>query len=103
MQVVVVGKGGAGKTTAAGTIARALARAGREVIALDCDGNPNLGLSLGLSLEETERLTAVRQALDAEEVEHAPTIPVLLERFGTSAPDGVRLVVVSQIAHRNPG
>jgi CO dehydrogenase maturation factor len=103
MRVAVVGKGGAGKTTVSGTVARVLARYGREVIALDCDANPNLGLSLGLSLEETERLAAVRQALDAEEVEHAPTVPVLLERFGARAPDGVRLVVVTQIAHRNPG
>ncbi len=103
MKVAVVGKGGSGKTTTTGTIARLMARQGLEVIALDCDANPNLGLSLGLSVEETERLAAVRQALDAEEVEHAPTVPELLDRFGTWAPDGVRLVVVTKIEHRNPG
>jgi hypothetical protein len=27
----------------------------------------------------------------------------LLERFGTQGPDGVRLAVVSQIDHPNPG
>ncbi len=103
MKVAVVGKGGSGKTTTTGTIARLIARQGLEVIALDCDANPNLGLSLGLSAEETERLAAVRQALDAEEVEHARTVPELLDRFGTWAPDGVRLVVVMKIEHRNPG
>ena len=103
MKVAVVGKGGSGKTTTAGTIARLMARDGLKVIALDCDANPNLGLSLGLPMEETERLVAVRQALDAEEVEHAPTVPELLDRFGVQAPDGVRLAVVTKIERRNPG
>jgi len=103
MKIAVVGKGGTGKTTTSGTLARLLARQGWEVIALDCDASPNLGLSLGLSVAETERLAAIRQALDAEEVEHAPSVPELLDRFGTWAPDGVRLAVVTQIEHRNPG
>jgi len=103
MKIAVVGKGGTGKTTTAGTVARLLARQGLDVVALDCDANPNLGLSLGLSFDETERLAAVRQALDAEEVEHAPSVPEILERFGATVPDGVRLVVVTKIEHRNPG
>jgi len=103
MKVAVVGKGGSGKTTVSGTIARMMARQGLEVIALDCDANPNLGLSLGLSVAETERLAAVRQALDAEEAEHAPTVPELLARFGVPAPDGVRLVVVTKIENFKPG
>lgn len=103
MKTAVVGKGGVGKTTITGTIARLMTRQGLPVIALDCDANPNLGLSLGLSLGETERLAAVRQALDAEGAEHAPTVPEVVDRFGTWAPDGVRLVVVTQIEQRNPG
>jgi CO dehydrogenase maturation factor len=103
MKIAIVGKGGSGKTTATGTIARLMAQQGFDVVALDCDANPNLGLSLGLSIDETERLAAIRQALDAEEVEHAPTIPELLDRFGAWAPDGVRLAVVTKIAHFNPG
>lgn len=104
MKIAVMGKGGVGKTTTTGTIARLMARQGLEVITLDCDANPNLGLSLGLSIEETERLAAVRQALDEEEeAEHAPTIPEVIERFGTWAPDQVRLVVVSKIDQLNPG
>jgi CO dehydrogenase maturation factor len=103
MKVAVVGKGGSGKTTTTGTIARLMARQGLEVIALDCDANPNLGLSLGLSSEETERLVAIRQAVDTEDAEHAPTVPDLLQRFGVLAPDGVRLVVVTKIEQRNPG
>lgn len=103
MKIAVVGKGGSGKTTTSGTISRLFARSGREVIALDCDANPNLGLSLGLTLEETDRLVAVRQALDEDDAEHAPEIPEILERFGTIAPDNVRVVVVSRIDNFEPG
>lgn len=103
MKVAVVGKGGSGKTTTSGTLARLLARQGWEVIALDCDSNPNLGISLGLSLMETERLAAVRQALDDEETEHAPSVPEMMTRFGIGGPDGVRLVVVTKIEDVKPG
>jgi len=103
MKIAVTGKGGVGKTTTAGTLSRFIAKQGFEVIALDCDANPNLGLSLGLSLEETDRLAAVRQSLDMEEGEHAPTIPEILERFGTIAPDGVQIVIASRIDNFTSG
>ncbi len=48
MKVAVVGKGGSGKTTTSAVLARTLARSGLTTVALDCDTNPNLGLSLGL-------------------------------------------------------
>jgi CO dehydrogenase maturation factor len=103
MRVAVVGKGGAGKTTTAAVVARTLARRGLSVVALDCDSNPNLGISLGLGEDETERLTAMRQALDEGEEEHAPTWQELIERFGSDAPDGVRLAVVTAIQNPEPG
>lgn len=103
MKVAVIGKGGSGKTTIAGVLARSLARAGRPVIALDCDANPNLGVSLGTGVEEAERLAGIRQSLDDGGVEHAPTTAELLERFGTWAPDGVRLAVASKIDQPDPG
>ncbi len=103
MKIAVAGKGGAGKTTVSGTLARALARAGHDVLALDADANPMLGISLGLGPEQTDRLAAVRQALDEGEVEHQPTAEGMIETFGTDAPDGVRLVVVSRIDRFDPG
>ena len=102
MKILVAGKGGAGKTAVAGTLARALARAGESVIGLDCDANPMLGVSLGVGADETERLVAVRQALDEGEVEHQPTAKGIVTTFGTDAPDGVRLVVVSRIDNVDP-
>jgi len=103
MKIVVAGKGGVGKTTVSGTIARALARAGHDVLALDADTNPMLGVSLGVGPEETDLLVAVRQGLETGETEHERSTEGFVERFGRDAPDGVRLVVASRIERANPG
>jgi len=103
MKIAVAGKGGAGKTTVAGTVARELSRAGHSVLALDADTNPMLGISLGVGPEETYRLMAVRQGLDSGEVEHQQSVEALIDAFGTDAPDGVRLVVALRDARVDPG
>lgn len=48
MRVAFVGKGGAGKSSLAGTFARLLAATGERVLALDSDPMPGLAFSLGL-------------------------------------------------------
>ena len=103
MKIAVVGKGGSGKTTTSAVLARTLARAGRSTLALDCDTNPNLGISLGIGEETTEHLVAVRDAVDTGEEEHASSADDLVERFGVDAPDGVRLAVVTAIQNPEPG
>ncbi len=100
MKIAVSGKGGAGKTTISGTIARALARAGHDVTAIDADVNPMLGISLGLGMDGTERLAGMRQQLSgstSEDAVHEYTIDGLISRFGEDAPDGVRIVVASRV------
>ncbi len=103
MKLAVVGKGGSGKTTTSAIVARGMARAGVRVVALDCDTNPNLGISLGVGDERTDRLIAMRQGLDDGTENHAPRWDDLLERFGVDAPDGVRLTVVSRLENPEPG
>ncbi len=100
MKIAVSGKGGAGKTTISGTICRALARSGHDVMAIDADVNPMLGISLGLGMDGTERLAGIRQELSesgAEDAIHEHTIEGLIARFGEDAPDGVRVVVASRV------
>lgn len=103
MKIAVVGKGGSGKTTTAAVLSRALGRRGAGVVALDCDTNPNLGISLGMGEDTTERLVAMRQALDEGSEAHAPGWADLLDRFGADGPDGVRMAVVSRIDNPDPG
>ena len=100
MKIAVAGKGGAGKTTISGTIARALARSGHDVMAIDADVNPMLGISLGLGMDGTERLAGIRQELSgsrADDAIHEHTVEGLIQRFGEDAPDGVRVVVASRV------
>jgi hypothetical protein len=56
MKISVSGKGGSGKTTVAGTLARSLARSGLPVLAIDGDSNPNLGLTLGVPADSLAAL-----------------------------------------------
>ncbi len=103
MRVAVVGKGGAGKTTTAAIVARTLGRAGVPVVALDCDTNANLGLSLGVGWDTTAELSDLRADLEEGQGEHAPGWEDMIARFGTDAADGVRLAVVNRIEQPDPG
>lgn len=103
MKILVAGKGGVGKTTVCGTVARAFARAGHRVLALDADTNPMLGVSLGVGPEETDLLVTVREGLQTGETAHERSTEGFVERFGRDAPDGVRLVLASRIDTPSPG
>ena len=52
MKIAVTGKGGVGKTTLAGGLARLLAEEGYNVVAVDADPDANLASSLGIPEEE---------------------------------------------------
>ena len=52
LNVAFVGKGGAGKSTIAGTMARMLARRGEPVLTIDSDPMPGLSVALGLGTPE---------------------------------------------------
>lgn len=103
MKLAIAGKGGVGKTTIAGTAARALGRAGRPVLAFDGDVNPMLGVSLGVDIDRTEALDAARQAIEARRVDPSASIDELIDMLGTEAPDGVRLLLVARIDRAAPG
>ncbi len=100
MKIAVTGKGGSGKTTVAGALARHLARAGHRVVAIDADPNPNLGIALGVSQSATEALQPILNGLQAAGHTHDDPVPdpdELMLRFGIEAPDGVRLVATGRI------
>lgn len=103
MKIAIVGKGGSGKTTTSAILARSLSRTGHRVVAMDCDTNPNLGLSLGVGDNETERLISLREQVDDGDGEHAPSWGEIVDRYGTDAPDGVRLTVITRIENPEPG
>lgn len=96
LRLVVVGKGGSGKSVIAGTMSRLLARRGRRVLALDTDTMPGLALSLGIRAPAVPPLVEAVEPVDGGCWKLKPGIgPVrAVQRYSTVAPDGVRVLEV---------
>lgn len=111
MRIAIAGKGGTGKTTIAGTLARLMARRGRDVCAIDADSNPNLAVTLGLPRDAHAALAPVPRSI----VQSDPTdpqgkrrvltmsAPDIIQQFGHRAPDNVRLLLMGRVDHAGAG
>ena len=90
----MAGKGGAGKSVLAGTLARLLARAGEPVLALDSDLQPGMELALGVRAPQPPALMQAAVRGEDERWRLAPGVgPVrAVQRYAVEAPDGVRLL-----------
>ena len=116
-RIVVVGKGGVGKSTVTALLARLLARDGAQVIAIDADEQRNLGATLGLDFETLAGIVPVSAAGDyirektgAGPGEGAgamlrlnPDTSDIVDRLSGAAPDGVRLLVMGGVQRAGAG
>lgn len=111
MKIAIAGKGGTGKTTIIGTLARVLARQGRRVLAIDADSNPNLALTLGLSREQAAALTPLPRTLLEEQLDAEGKKTMVLRmtpaeiaaQFGVATPDGVTMMLMGRVDHAGAG
>ncbi|MGF1668165.1 MAG: AAA family ATPase [Acidimicrobiia bacterium] len=110
MKLGIAGKGGSGKTTTSGTLARSIAALGHDVLAIDCDGSPNLGPTLGLAPEmfdsgrnlgheildhvDLHGETWMRLALPLEEI---------LDAYAIEAPGNIRLLTMARATEPGGG
>lgn len=97
MRVAFVGKGGAGKSSVAGTFARLLAGTGEQVLVLDSDPMPGMAFSLGVdqtdaglpddAVEEYQEEGRTRYRL-----RDGLTGTGAIQQYAAHGPDGVRFL-----------
>ncbi len=97
----MIGKGGAGKSVIAGTMARLVARQGTPVLALDSDSLPGMSLSLGSGPDPVE--PPLLGAVERDETgrwgwREGVDATIAAQRFTTAAPDGVCLLQRGKVA-----
>lgn len=97
MRIGVAGKGGVGKTTISAVLSRTLARQGRNVIAVDCDTDPNLAINVGATQTEADGMRPFLDQSGSERVVSNGLAPsALVARHGMIGPDGVTLMVAAR-------
>lgn len=109
MKIAISGKGGAGKTTIAGAIARLYADKGCRVLAIDADPDANLASALGMSEDEVKKITPLSAMKDLIEERTGakpgflggffklnPKVDDITERFSGEA-NGVKLLVMGPV------
>lgn len=111
MRVAIAGKGGTGKTTISGTIARILARQGHSVLAIDADTTPNLAVMLGVPPETAQQIVDLpRNMMERQEQPDGSMKTVfvadsddIISKYSGAGPDGIRLLVMGKVAHGGVG
>lgn len=111
MRIAIAGKGGSGKTTIAGTLARILARNGRHVVAVDADSNPNLAATLGIPPAQAQEIVGLPRTLMERQTQADGSVKAVftknpedvLRDYGATGPDGVRLVIMGKVGHGGAG
>ncbi|MBS7643898.1 AAA family ATPase [Candidatus Bathyarchaeota archaeon] len=111
MKFAIVGKGGVGKTTIAGTLARFIARDGYNVIAVDADPAMNLAYAIGVPAEVAKGIVPISENSDLVEdrtgarpgggagaiFSLTPKVDDIAEKYGVPGPEGVKLLVMGTV------
>lgn len=113
VKIAVSGKGGVGKTLISGTLAGYFAKKGFKVLAIDADPSPNLALTLGIPIEESNKIVPIsenKELLDAKTRTDYPgvyrlsfTVDDIVEENGMESPYGVNLLVMGTVKSAGSG
>jgi CO dehydrogenase maturation factor len=106
VKLAVAGKGGSGKTSISGTLARLIARNGQSVLAIDGDTNPNLALTLGIPAQRINDLPVLPSGLlerTESGLELKQSLAELRATHSVEGPDGVTLLVMAHPHEEDAG
>jgi CO dehydrogenase maturation factor len=113
MKVAVSGKGGVGKTLIAAGLARGFAERGLKTIAIDADSSPNLGLTLGLSAEETRKIVPISENKELVDSKTSTgysgvyrlsfTVDDIVREYSVNTPFNVNLIVMGTVKAMESG
>jgi CO dehydrogenase maturation factor len=113
LKIAVSGKGGVGKTLVSGTLAGYFAQKGFKVMAIDADPSPNLALTLGIPVEEANKIVPISEnaeLLDSKTRTDYPgvyklhfTVDDIIEENGMKSPTGVNLLVMGTVKSAGGG
>jgi CO dehydrogenase maturation factor len=113
MKVAVSGKGGVGKTLIAGGLAHGFAARGLKTIAIDADSSPNLGLTLGLTVEETRKIVPISENTPLVESKTSTgysgvynlnfRVDDIVKQYSVPTPLGASLIVMGTVQSMGAG
>ena len=113
MKIAVSGKGGVGKTLIAGGLARGFVERGLKTIAIDADSSPNLGLTLGLSTEQTRKIVPVSENKELVDSKTSTgytgvynlnfTVDDIVKQYSVPTPLDVNLIVMGTVQSMGSG
>ena len=115
MKVAISGKGGVGKTTLAGVMARILASQGFKVLSIDADPDSNLASAIGIDpakLKEIQPLAQMKELIEERTgakrgaygsfFKMNPKVDDIPDKFSV-AKDGIKLLVLGTIPQGGGG
>jgi len=113
VKIAISGKGGVGKTLIAGVLADFFVKKGFKVLAIDADPSPNLALTLGIPLDQANKIIPVSENTQLLESKTRTrfagvyrlsfSVDDIVEKFAVRSPYGVNLLVMGTVRSAGGG